>query len=69
VITTANAGSVLSGTSAFGEIVPIRNVDAIAAALGRRRDRPDARRGGGSPPLVGLEAYRDRLLQAASGAL
>jgi glycosyltransferase involved in cell wall biosynthesis len=70
VITTPNAGSVLSGASAFGEIVPIRSVEAIAAALRRRRDvgpaaRPDRR---GMPP-VSLGDYRDRLLDAVRSAL
>jgi glycosyltransferase involved in cell wall biosynthesis len=68
VITTANAGSVLSGASAFGEIVPIRSVEAIAAALRRRRDLgPTARPDRGSMPPVSLGDYRDRLLEAARG--
>jgi glycosyltransferase involved in cell wall biosynthesis len=65
VITTANAGSVLSGASAFGEIVPIRDAGAIAAALRRRRDvGPGGWRATGNPPAVSLEDYRDRLLHA-----
>ena len=69
VITTPNAGSVLSGASEFGEIVPTRDVEAIVAALHRRRDLgPAAGRFGRRPPPVGLEEYRDRLLHAACGA-
>jgi glycosyltransferase involved in cell wall biosynthesis len=68
VITTPNAGSVLSGVSAFGEIVPIRSAEAIADALLRRREAgPNAKRHQGSPPRVNLEDYRDRLLHAARG--
>jgi glycosyltransferase involved in cell wall biosynthesis len=68
VIATANAGSVLSGTSAFGEIVPIRSAEAIAGALRRRRaPEPAAQRPCGSPPRVSLEDYRDRLLHATRG--
>jgi glycosyltransferase involved in cell wall biosynthesis len=70
VIATANARSVLSGTSAIGEIVPIRDVEAIADALRRRRDlAPDAKPDRASMPPVSLEHYRDRLLQATSGVL
>jgi glycosyltransferase involved in cell wall biosynthesis len=70
VITTPNAGSVLSGASAFGEMVPIRNAEAIAGALRRCRDLgPDADRDGSSPPRVGLEDYRDRLLHATCAPL
>jgi glycosyltransferase involved in cell wall biosynthesis len=70
VITTPNAGSVLPKASALGEIVPIRNAEAITEALRRRRDLgPDAERGGGSPPAVSLEDYRDRLLHAACAPL
>lgn len=68
VIATANAGAVLSGASAFGEIVPIRDPRAIADALRRRREpEPDAERPCGSPPRVSLEDYRDRLLHATRG--
>jgi hypothetical protein len=68
VITTPNAGSVLSGASAFGEIVPIRSAEAIADALLRRREAgPNTKRHQGSPPRVNLEDYRDRLLHAARG--
>jgi glycosyltransferase involved in cell wall biosynthesis len=70
VITTPNAGSVLSGASAFGGIVPIREVDAIAGALRRRRQvQPDAQRDEGSAPLVSLSDYRGRLLHAACASL
>jgi glycosyltransferase involved in cell wall biosynthesis len=68
VIATPNAGSVLSGASAFGEIVPIRSAAAIADALRRRREAGrDAQRHPGSPPRVSLEDYRARLLHAARG--
>jgi glycosyltransferase involved in cell wall biosynthesis len=68
VITTPNARAVLSGTSAFGEIVPIRSAEAIAGALRRRRDLgPAARPVRGSMPLVSLGDYRDRLLRATRG--
>ena len=66
VITTANAGSVLSGASASGEIVPIRSAEAIADALRRRALGPNARPDRGTMPPVSLEDYRDRLLQAAA---
>jgi glycosyltransferase involved in cell wall biosynthesis len=70
VITTQNAASVLSGASAFGEIVPIRSAEAIAGALRRRRDLgPDAHRDEGSAPLVSLSDYRGRLLHAACASL
>jgi glycosyltransferase involved in cell wall biosynthesis len=68
VITTPNAGSVLSGASAFGEIVPIRSAEAIASALRRRRDLgPRAKQNAGAVPLVSLENYRDCLLNATRG--
>jgi glycosyltransferase involved in cell wall biosynthesis len=70
VITTPNARSVLSGDSAFGEIVPIRSVEAIAAALRRRRDiGPAARPDRSNMPPVSLGDYRDRLLGAVRSAL
>ena len=70
VITTPNARSVLSDASAFGEIVPIRSVEAIAAALRRRRELgPAARSDGRCIPPVSLGDYRDRLLNAARGVL
>jgi glycosyltransferase involved in cell wall biosynthesis len=63
VITTTNARSVLSEASGFGEIVPVRDAGAIAAALRRRRSRgPGAGQARGNPPAVSLEDYRDRLL-------
>ncbi len=70
VIATPNAGSVLSGTSAFGEIVPIRDIDAIANALLRRRDLgSDAKREDHDTPRVSLRDYRGRLLRVVEEAL
>jgi hypothetical protein len=65
VITTVNPGSVLSGATAIGEIVPIRSAQAIAHALRRRRQLgPNARPDRSSMPPISLKDYRDRLLQA-----
>ena len=70
VITTPNAGPVLRGTSPFGEVVPIRDIGAIATALDRRCGiGPDPKRDRSGSPLVDLQGYRDRLLSAVWGAL
>lgn len=70
VITTPNAGSVLDGPCPDGQIVPIRDVDALVAALGARLaapadDRPQ--QAGFLPPAVDLTAYRHRLIQVLDG--
>jgi glycosyltransferase involved in cell wall biosynthesis len=67
VIATPNAGSVLSGTSAFGEIVPVRSIEAIADALRRRLELGPGARAAAGRPAVSLEDYRDRLLPVARG--
>lgn len=70
VITTPNAGSVLEGSSPHGQLVPIRDVDALVAALGTRLaaqadDRPQQT--DGLPVGVDLAAYRHRLIRVVDG--